>query len=232
MSCRGVRRRLSAYLDQDLPPGESRAVAEHLRRCDACSAHWDSLRRATELLSESPRLEPSERIAARVLDRLEIERRGPGLALLFRPTWSHAPVLVASLVPGTLVLASVLAAALALGHDAVTPESIATEQAWLPPSGTEANPLFTSSEVSPPQVLMRASLEHLEGLGEEALFLETVVARDGSVSEVTLLEGDSEDAAPFLDALRTERFEPGRFQGRPVAVSVYRLISWMVVRAS
>ena len=51
------------------------------------------------------------------------------------------------------------------------------------------------------------------------------------VSAVTLLDGDSRQARPLLDALRRERFEPGRFRGRPVAVSVYRLISRMEVRA-
>ena len=49
---------------------------------------------------------------------------------------------------------------------------------------------------------------------------------------VTLLNGDSRQARPLLDALRQERFEPGRLRGRPVAVSVYRLISRMDVRAS
>jgi hypothetical protein len=32
-----------------------------------------------------------------------------------------------------------------------------------------------------------------------------------------------------VDALRRERYEPGRFRGRPVAVSIYRLISRMEV---
>ena len=57
------------------------------------------------------------------------------------------------------------------------------------------------------------------------------MARDGQVSAVTLLDGDSGRAGPLLDALRRERFEPGRVKGRPVAVSVYRLISRMEVRA-
>jgi hypothetical protein len=58
-----------------------------------------------------------------------------------------------------------------------------------------------------------------------------VVAPDGSVSNVTLIDGDLAQAGPLLEAMRRERFEPGRFRGRPVAVSVYRLISRMEVRA-
>ena len=56
-----------------------------------------------------------------------------------------------------------------------------------------------------------------------------VVARDGSVSAVTVIGGDSELARPVVDALRRERYEPARFRGRPVAVSIYRLISRMEV---
>ena len=61
------------------------------------------------------------------------------------------------------------------------------------------------------------------------MFIETVVARDGSVSAVTVIGGDSELAGPVMDALRHERYEPARFRGRPVAVSIYRLFSHMDV---
>jgi outer membrane biosynthesis protein TonB len=61
--------------------------------------------------------------------------------------------------------------------------------------------------------------------------VETVVARDGSVSAVNLLQGDLERARGVLEALRQARFEPTLLNGRPVAVSVYRLISALEVRA-
>ncbi len=236
MSCRGVRRQFSAYLDQELPAAESRAVATHLGRCPACREHWESLRQSVQRLADAPRLACPERIAPRVLDRLELETRGPSLALLFRPTWSRGPALLASLVPAALVLASILAAAVALDLEPRSARTavVDTWQPALPPSGTEANPFFPSMDVSAPQVLTRATLadELLTGLGERTLFLETVVARDGTVLAVNLLEGDVELARPILEALRGERFEPGRYQGQPVAVSFYRLFSRTVVNDS
>jgi hypothetical protein len=81
-----------------------------------------------------------------------------------------------------------------------------------------------------PQIRTRGRFPESE-LGEGSMFLETVVARDGRVSNVRLLEGDSARAQPFVDALRLERFEPGRVRGRPVAVSLYRLISRVEVRS-
>jgi hypothetical protein len=67
--------------------------------------------------------------------------------------------------------------------------------------------------------------------GEGTLFVETVVARDGTVAGVTVLDGDREGAGAIVDALLQQRFEPVRYRGRPVAVSVYRLISRMEVRS-
>lgn len=237
MSCRRVRRRLSAYRDGELSDAESREVAGHLETCPVCGEAWRSLREALSLLARAPRLEPGERIATRVLDCLEVESRGPGLALIFRSARAARPLMLPSLLPAALVLVTVLAAALALDRESRPNERIAmgAGTAWdvrLPASGTEGNPLLLSAGVSLPRVRSSAGFtpDVVAHLGEANLFVETVVARDGSVSLVRLLDGDSQRAEPLLDLLRRERFEPGRYRGRPVAVSVYRLISSLEVR--
>jgi len=241
MSCGGVRRRLSAHLDGDLEPQQAHAVSVHLAGCSSCGQRWLSLRQSIDMLSELPRLESVDGIAARIRDRLEVESRGPGLALIFRPVWAARPLMIPSLLPAVVVLAAILAGAMALDHD---PGAIASIKApvraerWearLPAWGTEGNPSFPSAEVSTPRSRSRAHdrfpEQLLEDMDEGTLFLETVVARDGSVSSVNILGGDSAKAGPLLEALRRERFEPGMFRGRPVAVSVYWLISRMDVRA-
>ena len=153
-----------------------------------------------------------------------------------------ALALIVSLSAGTalaggVLLFAVLSTAIRLDYD---PRALALARlhglvgdgaqraAW----GTEANPAFPAAGVSVPRVRGGDGLSErlLATTGEGSVFVETVVARDGSVSEVTLLDGDSAQAAPLIDALRRERFEPGRFRGRPVAVSLYRLISRMEVR--
>ena len=240
MTCRAARSRLSAYIDGGLRPDEAGHLATHLQACAACGGRWRSLRDAVGALADLPRIEGADGIAARVLDRLELERRGPALALIFRRSGAARPLILPSLFPAALILMVVVGGALALGRAAdpgPLPEvAVRGEvEAWgkSAPSGSEGNPLFTSATVTAPRARGTTFPDHvLTDMAEGSLFVETVVARDGTVFMVTLLNGDSRQARPLLDALRQERFEPGRLRGRPVAVSVYRLISRMDVRAS
>jgi len=235
MKCEAALRRLSAFRDGDLSGSEMRAVSAHLESCLPCLDHWRSLKLALDLLAEAPRLAPSESVASRVLTRLEVETRGPGLALLFRTRWAARPLILPCLATATSVLLAVLTALWSLGREETLPDVHQAGRAWqgpLAPAGTESHPYFPTEGVSVPRARDRPLVpaELLAAMNEGTLFLETVVARDGSVSTVTLLGGDSAQAEPLLDALRQERFEPGRYRGRPVAVSIYRLISRMDVR--
>lgn len=235
MSCRGVRRRLSAFLDGELRAPEAGRVDEHLGACAACAEHVRSLRIALDALADLPRLGGGEEIASRVFDRLEMENRRPSLAVLFRSVLGARPLILPSLLSAGLVLAVLFGGVFVLSRPDPLPEVRVTQGSWpprLPASGTEGNPLLPYGGVDLPRARPGfSSSDALAGMGEGTLFLETVVARDGSVSTVTLLGGDLEQARPLLDALRRQRFEPVLYRGRPVAVSVYRLISHMEVRS-
>jgi hypothetical protein len=224
---------MSALVDGDLPAAQAGELALHLRGCPACDARWRELNEALDALSALPRLAPSESISSAVRDRLEVESRGPGLALLFRSAWAARPLILPSLVPAALVLATTLTGAILLDQEPLELPQVKVGLGILPPSGTEANPLFPSAEVGVPRIRERDSRagDVMAAMPEGSAFFETVVARDGSVSDVTLLDGNELQAAPLMASLRRERFEPVRFRGRPVAVSVYRLISHMEVRA-
>jgi hypothetical protein len=236
MNCRGVRRRFSEHRDDALLAADARDVAAHLEACPGSAAAWRSYNRDLGLLRDLPVLEPRGEVAVRVFDRLEM-RRQPGLSMIFRPFGAARPLILPSLVPAAFVLVAVLSGALALGRSADPLPMVRTSTSlagWgdaLGPSGTESNPLFSMTEVSPPRMRSRETVPTylLDHPGQGTLFVETVVARDGSVSAVTVLGGDSDLARPVVDAMRRERYEPARFRGRPVAVSIYRLISRMEV---
>jgi hypothetical protein len=236
MKCRTVKKRLSDFLDGRTSPSESQALRSHLEICADCARRHRTLLAALAMIRDAPRLSSRQSIAADVLNRLEVESRGPGLALLFRPAWKARPLIYPSLVPAALVLLSILAGVLALDrepHEAVMMTS--QSPPWVvAPSGTEANPLFLSKNVTSPRLRKGMDLDsELWAVdGEDSLFLETVVARDGTVSNVTVLSGDPIRTASIVKILRQERFEPAQYHGRPVAVSLYRLISRVEVRAS
>jgi len=55
MNCRGVSRRLSAYIDDDLSPGIREAVEEHLERCASCKrqlAEFEAIVTAAQSLAQ------------------------------------------------------------------------------------------------------------------------------------------------------------------------------------
>jgi hypothetical protein len=218
-------------MDGELPPAAAGAIDSHVAGCRGCRQRAAELREISRLVQDLPRLEASESVAQEVLTHLEVETRGPGLGLLLRRFGAARPFIMPSLVPAALVLLTVLAATLALDSG---PRLSGRLAGWgvVPALGTENNPRFPSAEVGLPREREGGALAPdilLGAAGEDSLFLETVVARDGTVSTVTVLQGNAERAAPLLDALRQQRFEPTRYRGRPVAVSVYRLISSMDV---
>ena len=230
MTCARVRERLSEWLDGELEPAAARAVSAHLQGCAECTTRVDELRAVSSLLAGLPRLEARDSLAVQVLDRLEMETeaRRPALAALFRGFAAARPLILPSLVPAGLILVSVLAGVLALATGPL-PEVHRAPGAWgvIPASGTEGNPLYPSDGVSLPRetAALDLSPELLAGRGDGSVFVETVVARDGTVAGVTVLQGSGEGEEALVKALREQRYEPVRYRGRPVAVSVYRLIS-------
>jgi hypothetical protein len=220
-------------MDGELGPQAARELGAHLAGCAACRRRAAELAAASRAVSGLPRLEPAESVAARVRDRIDLETRNPALAFLFRGFGAARPFLLPSVLPAALVVVTLLAFALSLDTGPL-PEVHMAPGAWgaLPPSGTEGNPLFPSAEILlPREAGPDLPPEALLGSGEGTLFVETVVARDGTVADVTLLVGDVAGEGALIEALRRQRFEPVRYRGRRVAVSVYRLISRMEVRS-
>jgi hypothetical protein len=234
MTCSIARSRLSDWLDGGLDARASRLLEGHLAACAGCSRRLAELRAVSQLVCGLPKLEPGESVAAQVLDRLEMETRRPALASLLRSFSAARPYMLPSLVPAALVLVTVLAAVLAFDSGPL-PEVHLAPGAWrtTPAWGTEGNPVFPTADIELPRetTLTELPAELILAGGESSVFLETIVARDGSVSDVTVLDGHDDSAGALVDALRRQRFEPVRYRGRPVAVSVYRLISRLEVRS-
>ena len=177
-----------------LSPELGRAVSTHVAAVCDVPARATELEEVSRLVGDLPRLEATESVAQDLLTRLEVETRGPGLGMLLRRFGAARPLIMPSLVPALLVLLTVLSATLALDSGPRLPAHLVS---WGmgPALGTESNPHFASADVGLPRERGGGPLATeilATGGGEDSLFLETVVARDGSVSAVTVLHGDAE----------------------------------------
>src|SRR4030095_10875235 len=128
-----------------------------LSSCAEGGARWSEWTAALGALTALPALTCEESIAARIHTRLEVEMRGPGRSLLFRPARRARPLFLPSLVPAVLVLVAVLGVVAIVDHQAdhLPPVYVRnTGQSWngpVPPFGSAGNPLFPSSMSSLPR---------------------------------------------------------------------------------
>lgn len=77
MWCRRVRSQLSAYVDGELSAAERSAVAEHLSRCEVCSAERESLTKLTRITSLIPEEDLPSGLHSRIMSRLAYAETPP-----------------------------------------------------------------------------------------------------------------------------------------------------------
>lgn len=100
-----VNDRLSEHLEGDLSLAESIRVDRHLAQCSVCSAELRELRSTVALLRGLPDPEPSQRLRASVMQRIEAgEGRRPLLLQLFGPVGE--PRFATALAAGCAALAA------------------------------------------------------------------------------------------------------------------------------
>ncbi len=83
MDCRETQTLLTAFHDGELPAADRARVEEHLRGCPECGALLADLARADQAAGvPDPGPAYWDRFNARVMDRVEREADGPGVAVL------------------------------------------------------------------------------------------------------------------------------------------------------
>lgn len=70
MKCQQVRRKISAYSDDEIDAGLSREITEHLLRCRDCRLAFDETRGVDATLTGLPRYSMPEEFAGKVLANL------------------------------------------------------------------------------------------------------------------------------------------------------------------
>jgi hypothetical protein len=94
MECKGIREKLSAYLEGDLPSEEKRLIEAHLNSCQQCSSAVEDLGKTGEFLKNLEEVEPpawmTKKIMARV--RAEQEKKRGIFQKLFYPLHIKVPI--------------------------------------------------------------------------------------------------------------------------------------------
>lgn len=107
MSCRNIRKRLSAYQDGELLPDEQAGIKIHLQGCPKCSARYAAFQHAWEALGEVPEIHPAPTFYPELRKKiagLNDRRFFPRLRQVFQ--FFPAPLATATLVLAGLVVGS------------------------------------------------------------------------------------------------------------------------------
>jgi hypothetical protein len=217
-------------MDGDLAEARRVFVAAHLASCAGCAQHMGELRQVSAALGALPPMACHESLAAGVLDRLEVESRGPGLALLFRSALSARPLMVPSVLPAALVAVCMLSGIFMVGARDLATAQARTPMPAIASTATEDYLVSQAADAErSPDIFVDEQFVKMQG--QEDLFMETFVTLDGRVW-AKLIEGDSTTAAPIMRELTSQRTVPARSEdGKPMTLRTFRLISAVDVRA-
>ncbi len=100
MNCRGVSRRLSAFIDDDLSPGIKQAVDEHLACCAKCKRRMTELETIVRAAHELPSLNISQGFSERVVQAVHSRKESSFVlgAIRFRFVFAGASFVATALV--------------------------------------------------------------------------------------------------------------------------------------
>ena len=96
-TCRHIRKKLSAYQDEEIEPAKSDTIEAHLRTCDACRKEYEALIHTYEMFMSLPDMEPTPWLSSRIVEKA-IRPDGP--------VWVRMLGGVLRLVPGPAAMAS------------------------------------------------------------------------------------------------------------------------------
>ncbi|MFO7693825.1 MAG: anti-sigma factor [Vicinamibacterales bacterium] len=238
ISCVATRRRLSAYLDGELPVAGQVAVDGHLRNCCGCADELAAMRgvgdmlRARSVAAAAHCGSDLDDLEADILSRLAAEREESVSAHVSR-AFQDMRLGLAAVCSTCATMVSVLLVA-GIFHFAPLserPDSLAGMMQTLgaPAIGTDSRIL------SPRSAESGALSDGLVSEEDEVFALAAVVTRNGRVVSPEVLSTQSSDAERervnrLLDEISRARFEPARMGGTAVSVKTVFVLARTTVR--
>jgi anti-sigma factor RsiW len=239
LSCVTTRRRLSAFLDGELPVADQVSVDGHLRRCPACAEELAAMRGVGDLLrarcaeAVSARAAHLDAFEADIMSRLAAEREESVSAQVSRAFQDMRLGLAAvGSTCATMVSVLLVAGIFHFAPLSERPDSLAgmMETLGAPAIGMDSRILSPRSSESGAMADDSVSEE------DEVFALAAVVTRNGRVVSPEVLSKQSSEAERarvnrLLDEISRARFEPARMGGTAVSVKTVFVLARTTVRA-
>lgn len=249
LGCRGVRRRLAAFHDGELPIAERSSVQAHLSVCRRCSGELRDVAlvgSAVRTVAEMRQDRSADLNALRdgLMGLIEAERDAAWGSRL-RDLFDDMHLVWAGL-GGAAFTAAGIGILIGMFHFAAAerPDSIAAMMDALASPGSNVNPMNVGRQM----LLPRADMDRVvwvSGPNEDAVFaLSAVVTREGQLTNLAFLQSEertqqghgtrgreTREMLRLLDAASRARFEPARGLGdSPIAVNMVWLLAHTTVR--
>ena len=239
LSCVATRRRLSAFLDGELPVDDQVAVDGHLRRCLDCADELAAMRGVGDMLRARSAAAAAacgsdlDGLDADILSRLAAEREESLAAQVSRAFQDMRLGLAAVCSTGaTMVSVLLVVGIFYFAPLSERPDSLAgmMETLGAPAIGMDSRILSPRSSES------GAMSDGLVSEEDEVFALAAVVTRNGRVVSPEVLSKQSSEAERarvnrLLDEISRARFEPARMGGTAVSVKTVFVLARTTVRA-
>lgn len=240
LSCVATRRRLSAFLDGELPVADQVAVDGHLRRCLVCADELSAMRgvgdmlRAGSAAAVAARAADFDGLEADILSRMAAEREESFSAQVSRAFQDMRLGLAAVCSTGaTMVSVLLLVGIFYFAPLSERPDSLA---GMLETLGATA--IGMDSRILSPRSSESGAMAEDDMVSEEdeVFALAAVVTRNGRVVSPEVLSKQSSEAERarvnrLLDEISRARFEPARMGGTAVSVKTVFVLARTTVRA-
>jgi hypothetical protein len=247
LNCSATRRRLHAFHDEELPIGDQIAVSSHLEWCDHCAAELAQLKLLRSVLRTSRHgtmmLSPDEETGLRagIVSRMKAEQTVSFIAQA-RDMFEDMHFVYAGLggAAAAMVCVLIMVGMMRFATNE-RPDSLAGMVAVLGSPGSNFNPVLPLPRVQMPRPLSPTFSVDPDETGESLIMMAAIITREGTVTELSLLDpgggrssaqtGQPKAVEDLLGAVSRARFEPGRFDGLPVAVNMVWVVEHTTVRA-
>ncbi len=246
LTCSATRRRLQAYYDEELPVSEQIAVSAHLEWCDECAdLHTDFERVGTMLRASMPgrvAFSPDDEtnLQAQVVNRIKAEQT-VSLAAQAREMFEDMRLIYAGVGGAAAAAVSVVIVLGIMMQFARVAKPVPLPRAPLEAQAIVLPPV-PLPRVQMPRPLSASISEGSEFTGDSVIMMVAVVTREGTVTDLSLLEpggGRSSYMATrtravqsVMGAVSRARFEPARVDGLPVAMNMVWVVEHTTVRAT